>query len=80
MSFADPYEELRKRIFELLAREGRAVHTGEIANSLQVTPSQVHTAMHHAYQTGKAHFVSSEGWSLPVACRPESSSDIQGSL
>jgi hypothetical protein len=71
MSTIDQHEALRQRVIELLTREQRAMHTGELAGLLQVKTHQIQTAMHSAHQTGKVWFVSSEGWSLPPALRSE---------
>lgn len=60
-------DDIRARAFELLAREGRPMHTGELAAQLQLKTHEIHTAMHHPHQVGKVRFMSSEGWSLPPA-------------
>lgn len=62
-------EDLRDRIMDLLKREGRAMHTGEIAGRLSALTHQVHTAMHVPLQRGVAWFHSSQGYSLPPANR-----------
>jgi hypothetical protein len=62
-------EELRDRIMDLLKREGRAIHTGEIATRLGALTHQVHGAMHVPLQRGVAWFHSSEGYSLPTPDR-----------
>lgn len=64
-------EAIRTRVLQLLANEGRAIHTGEIAMRLQLPTHQIATAMHHPHQAGKVWFVSSEGWSLPPAATRE---------
>jgi hypothetical protein len=68
-------EELRDRIMDLLKRESRAMHTGEIAGRLSALTHQVHTAMHVPLQRGVAWFHSSEGYSLPPADRNDAAAD-----
>lgn len=81
MPTIDTFEDLRGRALALLASERRAMHTGELAQLLQAKTSEVHTAMHPAYQTGKVHFSSSEGWSIAPPFTPlQPHDDNQGSL
>jgi hypothetical protein len=59
-------EETSKRVMELLAAEGRAMHGGDIAARLAVPTHMVHTSMHVPLQRGEAWFHASEGYSLPA--------------
>jgi hypothetical protein len=63
----DRDEALAQRVIDLLASEGKPMHTGEIAALLGVYTHQVQTAMHHPCLTGRARFFSSEGYSVPPA-------------
>ena len=72
-------ERIRAGVFEILKREGRAMHTGELAALVKATTSEVHTAMHHPHQTGKVHFTSSGGWDLAPTFTPIESPDARQS-
>lgn len=73
-------EQLRDRVMQLLERENRAMHTGELAVRLGTVTHQIHTAMHVPLQRGLAWFHSSEGYSLPPRERAPASSERQQAI
>ena len=57
-------ETLRKRAVETLRREGRAMHTGELAMLLAVPTYMVHTALHQVQLANIVRLTSTQGWDL----------------
>jgi DNA-binding IclR family transcriptional regulator len=70
-------DALRDRAIDLLSREKRAMHTGELAQMLGVLTHQVHSALHHRLQNGTLWFSSSDGYQLPPASASRNADDKQ---
>jgi cytidylate kinase len=58
------YAEIRERALEILRREKRAIHSGELAQLLQVPTHQVHVVMQQPLVDRAVRFSSSEGWDI----------------